>query len=75
MKTDNDFNEAHNALAKSGWIWLGCDEWRDPVDNIKYMTSTAYKVMVQRTKANMKVKVCPKCGSKIKLKNGKVTKV
>ena len=54
MKTDNDFNEAYDALAKSGWLWLGCDEWRDPVTNEKHMTSTAYKVMVQRAKATVK---------------------
>jgi len=54
MKTDTDFNERVDALAKSGWIWVGCDEWRDPVDNVKYMTSTAYKVMVQRAKAIVK---------------------
>lgn len=50
MKTDKEFNLAYDALCKSGWLYLGCDYWRDPETDVKFSTSTAYKVMKQRAK-------------------------
>lgn len=67
MKTEKEYNEAEDALRAAGWAYLGAGEWNDPVANVKLLTSTAYEVMVQRTKKkskNMKLKVCPKCGGK-----------
>ena len=48
MKTDKEYNDAHDALAKAGWAYLGAGEFRDPVTGEKFLLSTAYKVMLQR---------------------------
>ena len=50
MKTDEQLNAAYYALARSGWLYLGCDQWRDPETDVKFPTSIASKVMKQRAK-------------------------
>lgn len=48
MKTDKELNDTHGILLKAGWRYLGCDEWRDYITDMKLTTSIAHKVETQR---------------------------
>lgn len=50
MKTDKEYNDAHDALERAGWTYLGAGYFRDPLTDTRLLLSTAFKVMVQRTK-------------------------
>ena len=50
MKTEKEYNDAHDALERAGWAYLGAGEFRDPMTGTKLLLNLAHKVMVQRAK-------------------------
>src|ERR1035437_6884179 len=48
MKTYKELNDAHDILHKAGWRYIGGDDWRDYITDMKLVTSIAYKVEMQR---------------------------
>ena len=50
MKTEKEYNDAHDALERAGWTYLGAGSFRDPITNTSLLLSTAYQVMKARAK-------------------------
>jgi len=48
--TEQDLIQQEATLEQAGWKYLGCGNWRDPITDLKYVSSVAFGILSQRKK-------------------------